>query len=123
MAKTIATKYDVAEHLRTPEEMAAYLEASFEEANGDAAFIAKALGDIARARGMSQVARESGLSRESLYKALSGKRVPGFDTILRVLNALGLKLHAEAVQAEDAMAQPNAPADLQGSATLHPANR
>ena len=123
MAKTITTKYDVAEHLRTPEEMAAYLEASFEEANGDAAFIAKALGDIARARGMSQVARESGLSRESLYKALSGKRVPGFDTILRVLNALGLKLHAEAVQAKDATAQPKAPADLQGSASLYSANR
>lgn len=105
MAKTITTKYDVAEHLRTPEEMAAYLEASFEEANGDAAFIAKALGDIARARGMSKVASESGLSRESLYKALSGKRVPGFDTILRVLNALGLKLHAEVAQAEDATAQ------------------
>ena len=123
MAKTITTKYDVAEHLRTPEEMAAYLEASFEEANGDAAFIAKALGDIARARGMSQVARESGLSRESLYKALSGKRVPGFDTILRVLNALGLKLHAKAVQAQDTTAQPNAQADLQGSASLNPANR
>ena len=73
MAKTITTRYDVAEHLRTPEEMAAYLEASFEESNGDAAFIVRALGNIARARGMSQVARESGLSRESLYEALSGK--------------------------------------------------
>ena len=96
MAKTATTKYDVAEHLRTPEEMAAYLEACMEEANGDAAFIAKALGDIARAKGMSQVAREAGLSRESLYKALSGDRTPGFDTILKVINALGLKLHAEA---------------------------
>jgi probable addiction module antidote protein len=97
MAKTITTRYDVAEHLRTPEEMAAYLEACLEEANGDAAFIAKALGDIARAKGMSQVAREAGLSRESLYKALSGERSPGFDTILRVIRALGLKLHAEAI--------------------------
>ncbi len=79
------------------EEMAAYLEACLEEANGDAAFIAKALGDIARAKGMSQVARDAGLSRESLYKALSGERSPGFDTILKVINALGLKLHAEAV--------------------------
>jgi len=96
MAKTITTKYEVAEHLRTPEEMAAYLEACIEEANGDAAFIAKALGDIARAKGMTQVARDSGLSRESLYKALSGERSPGFDTILKVLQALGLKLHAEA---------------------------
>jgi probable addiction module antidote protein len=79
--------------------VAAYLEACLEEANGDAAFIAKALGDLARAKGMSQVAREAGLSRESLYKALSGERTPGFDTILKVIGALGLKLHAEAVQA------------------------
>ena len=99
MTKTATTPYDVAEHLRTPEEMAAYLEASFEEANGDASFIAKALGDIARAKGMSQVARDAGLSRESLYKALSGERSPGFDTILKVVNALGLKLHAEPAHA------------------------
>ncbi len=97
MAKTITTRYDVAEHLRTPEDMAAYLEACLEEANGDAAFIAKALGDIARAKGMSQVAHDAGLSRESLYKALSGERTPNFDTILKVISALGLKLHAEAV--------------------------
>lgn len=98
MAKTRTTRYDVAEHLRTPEEMAAYLEACLEEASGDATFIAKALGDIARARGMSQVARDAGLSRESLYKALSGERSPDFSTILRVIGALGLKLHAEAAQ-------------------------
>lgn len=96
MNTTATTRYDVAEHLRTPQEMAAYLEACFEEANGDAAFIAKALGDIARAKGMSQVARDAGLSRESLYRALSGERTPSFDTILKVINALGLKLHAEA---------------------------
>ena len=96
MSKTNTTKYDVAEHLRTPEEMAAYLEACMEEANGDAAFIAKALGDIVRAKGMSQVARQAGLSRESLYKTLSGDRTPSFDTILKVIAALGLKLHAEA---------------------------
>lgn len=94
MRKTSTTRYDVAEHLRTPEEMAAYLEACFAEAGGDAAFIAKALGDIARAKGMTQVARDAGLSRESLYKALSGLRSPGFDTILKVVEALGLKLHA-----------------------------
>jgi probable addiction module antidote protein len=105
MAKTITTRYDVAEHLRTPEEMAAYLEACLEEANGDAAFIAKALGDIARARGMSQVARDTGLSRESLYKALSGERSPNFDTILKVVAALGLKLHAEAVPVSKSGAQ------------------
>jgi probable addiction module antidote protein len=95
MAKTITTKYDVSEHLRTPQEMAAYLQACIEDANGDAAFIVKALGDIARAKGMSQVARDAGLSRESLYKALSGDRSPGFDTILKVIDALGLRLHAE----------------------------
>jgi len=94
MKKTKTTRYDVAEHLRSPEEMAAYLEASFEEADGDAAFIAKALGDIARAKGMSAVAKEAGLSRESLYKALSGERSPGFDTVLKVIRALGLKLQA-----------------------------
>ena len=97
MAKTITTRYDIAEHLRTPDEMAAYLEACLEEANGDATFIAKAVGDIARAKGMSQVARDAGLSRESLYKALSGDRAPSFDTILKVVGALGIKLHAEAV--------------------------
>ena len=96
MARTVTTRYDVAEHLRTPEDMAAYLEACFEDTRGDAAFIAKALGDIARAKGMSRVARDAGLSRESLYKALSGERSPGFDTILKVMAALGLKLHAEA---------------------------
>jgi probable addiction module antidote protein len=95
MKKTKTTRYDVAEHLRTPEEMAAYLEASFEEAGSDATFIAKALGDIARAKGMSAVAKEAGLSRESLYKALSGERSPGFDTILKVVRALGLKLQAQ----------------------------
>ncbi|KEF41194.1 MAG: Cro/Cl family transcriptional regulator [Cyanobium sp. CACIAM 14] len=94
MMKTKTSPWDVAEHLRTPEEMAAYLEACIEEADGDAAFIAKALGDIARAQGMTQVARDSGLSRESLYKALSGERSPSFDTVLKVINALGLKLSA-----------------------------
>jgi probable addiction module antidote protein len=98
MRKTKTTRYDVAEHLRNPEEMAAYLEACLEEANGDASFIAKALGDIARAKGMSQVARDAGLSRESLYKALSGERSPDFDTVLKVVSALGIRLHAEAAR-------------------------
>ena len=96
MPKTSTSRYDVAEHLRTPEEMAAYLQACLDEANGDAAFIAKALGDLARAKGMALVARNAGLSRESLYKALSGDRIPDFNTILKVVAALGLKLHAEA---------------------------
>ena len=99
MSKTKTSRYDVAEHLRTPEEMAAYMEACLEEAGDDAAFIAKALGDIARAKGMSQVARDAGVSRESLYKALSGERTPSFDTILKVMKALGLQLHAEPAHA------------------------
>lgn len=93
--ETLSTRFDVAEHLRTPEEMAAYLEACLEEAEGDAAFVAKALGDIARAKGMTQIARDTGLSRESLYRALSGERTPTFDTILKVVRALGLEFHAE----------------------------
>ena len=98
MKKTKTTRFDVAEHLRTPAEMAAYLEAAFEEVGDDAAFVAKALGDIARAKGMTQIARASGLSRESLYKALSGERSPGFDTVLKVAGALGIRLHAEATE-------------------------
>ena len=96
MTKTVTAPYDVAEHLRTHEDMAAYLEATIEEAGDDAAFIAKALGDIARAKGMAQVAVDAGLSRESLYKALSGERKPTFETVLKVVGALGLKLRAEA---------------------------
>ena len=71
-AKTVLTPYDVAEHLRTPEEMAAYLEASIEEANGDTAFIAKALYDIARAKGLAQVTQELGLSCASLWRSAFG---------------------------------------------------
>ena len=100
MTKIQTTRYDVAEHLRTQEEMAAYLEACLEEADDDAAFVTKALGDIARAKGMAQMARDAGLSRESLYKALSGERSPGFDTILKVMGALGLQLHAKPTVAE-----------------------
>ena len=96
MSKTLTVPYDVAEHLRTPEEMALYLDACIEESDGDAAFIAKALGDIARAQGMAQVAKNSGLSRESLYKSLSGDRVPDFSTILKVTKALGIKLRTVA---------------------------
>jgi probable addiction module antidote protein len=94
MMETKTAPYDVAELLETPEEMAAYLEACIQESDGDAAFIAKAVGDIGRAKGMTQIARETGLSRESLYKALSGDRSPGFDMILKVISALGLQLSA-----------------------------
>jgi probable addiction module antidote protein len=95
-AKTKTMPYDVAEQLRTPEEMEAYLDAWFEEAPDDASGIARALGDIARAKGMSQVAKEAGLSRESLYRALSADGNPSFATILKVARALGVKLHAAA---------------------------
>jgi probable addiction module antidote protein len=92
MAKTATTVWDPAEHLDTEEDMVAYLEAALEE--GDAALVAAALGDIARAKGMTQVARDAGLGRESLYKALSPSGNPEFSTILRVIQALGLQLHA-----------------------------
>ena len=95
-AKTKTVPYDTAEQLRTPEEMAAYLDAWLEEAPDDAAGLARALGDVARAKGMSQVARDAGLSRESLYKALSEGGNPSFATVLKVARALGVRLHAEA---------------------------
>ena len=95
--KTQTSVYDVSEHLRTPEEMAAYLDAWLDEAPDDAAGIARALGDIARAKGMSQVAKDSGLSRESLYRALSAEGNPSFATVLKVAKALGVRLHAQAV--------------------------
>jgi probable addiction module antidote protein len=96
---TTTMQYDVANHLRNEEEMRLYIEAAFEEAGDDAAFIARALGDVARARGMTQIARDAGLSRESLYKALSGERNPDFSTMLKVLRALGLRLHPEPLPA------------------------
>jgi probable addiction module antidote protein len=92
-------KWDSAEHLKTEEDMVLYLEACMEEAGDDAAFIAKALGHIARAKGMTQLAKETGLGRESLYKALSGEGNPSFATILKVMRALGLKLHPEIAHA------------------------
>ena len=88
--------YDVAEQLRTPEEMAAYLEAWLEEAPDDVSGIARALGDIARAKGMSTVARETGLSRESLYKSLSEDGNPSLATVLKVAKALGLRFRVGA---------------------------
>jgi probable addiction module antidote protein len=100
MARTAAkpklSSYDVAEHLRTPEEMAAYLDAWLDEAPDDASGIARALGDIARAKGMTQVAKDAGLSRESLYRALSADGNPSFATVLKVARALGVRLHAQA---------------------------
>jgi probable addiction module antidote protein len=92
--------WDSAEHLHTEDDIAAYLEACFEEAGDDAAFIAKALGTIAKARSMTQHAKDTGMGRESLYKALSGEGNPSFGTILKVINALGLKLHVGAIGKE-----------------------
>jgi len=97
MAKIKTRPWDVVEHLETEEDMAAYLEAALED--GDPQLVAAALGDIARAKGMAQVAREAGLGRESLYKALSPEGNPEFATILKVVRALGLRLHAAPAQA------------------------
>jgi probable addiction module antidote protein len=95
----IATKpWDPADHLKTEEDMAAYLEAALEE--GDPALVAAALGDIARAKGMTQVARDTGLGRESLYKALSASGNPEIATVMKVVAALGLKLHAAPANAD-----------------------
>ena len=95
MGKVKLRKWDSSEHLKTDEDMVLYLETCLEEAGDDAAFIAKALGTIARAKGMTQLAKETGLGRESLYKALSGEGNPSFATILKVTTALGIKLHAQ----------------------------
>ena len=92
MPKTMTRPWDPAEHFATDEDMAAYLEAALQV--GDPALIAAALGDIARAKGMSQIARDAGLGRESLYKALSAEGNPEFATIMKVIAALRLKLHA-----------------------------
>ena len=94
IAKIKTRPWDAAEHLKSDADMAAYLEAALED--GDPALIAAALGDIARAKGMSEIARETGLGRESLYKALSPEGNPEFATVLKVVRALGLRLHATA---------------------------
>ncbi|WP_237153971.1 addiction module antidote protein [Oryzibacter oryziterrae] len=84
------TKWDAADHLDSDEKVALYLEAAFED--GDPAVIAAAIGDVARARGMAQVAKDAGLSRESLYKALSEAGNPAFATIMKVTKALGFTM-------------------------------
>ena len=86
--------WESAEHLKTEEDMAQCLDACLQEAGDDAAFLAKALGNIARAKGMSRLSRDTGMSQESLYEALSGEGNPSFATILKVTSALGIRLHA-----------------------------
>lgn len=98
MPKITTKQWDPAEHLKSEEDMAAYLEAALEE--GDPALVAAALGDIARAKGMTQVAQDTGLGRESLYKALSASGNPEFATVMKVVSALGLKLHAAPANAD-----------------------
>jgi probable addiction module antidote protein len=96
MSKLKTKPWNVQDYLKTNEDCALYLEACFEEAPDDAAFLSKAIGDVARAKGMTHVAREAGLAREALYRALSDEGNPEFATVLKVLRSLGLRLHIEA---------------------------
>lgn len=89
------TDWDAVHQLKSEQDIALYFEACLEDDPGDGSLIRAALGDIARARGMSQVARETGLARESLYKALSPEGNPEFATVMKVIKALGFKLHVE----------------------------
>jgi probable addiction module antidote protein len=100
MARTRTLKWDPAEHLKSEADIAAYLEAALED--GDPALVAAVLGDIARAKGMTDVARRAGLGRESLYKALSAAGNPELATVLKVVKALGLRFQVRGLQPEDA---------------------
>jgi probable addiction module antidote protein len=88
------SRWDVADYLESEEDMALYLDACLQEDPGDGSLIRAALGDIARARGMTQLAHDTGLTREGLYKALSAEGNPSFSTIIKVIRALGVTLHA-----------------------------
>ena len=92
MVKTQTRPWDAADHLKTKEDIVAYIDAALDD--GDPALIAAALGDVARARGVTKVAAEAGLGRESLYKALSPGGNPEFATVIKVMRALGVRLHA-----------------------------
>jgi probable addiction module antidote protein len=89
------SRYDTADYLKTEEDMALYLDACIEEDPGDGSLIRTALGSIARAKGMSQLARDTGISREGLYRALSAEGNPEFSTVMKVIRALGVKLHVD----------------------------
>lgn len=88
------TRWDAADYLKTKEDMALYLDACLDEDTGDGRLIRAALNDIARARGMSRLARDTGITREGLYRALSAKGNPELSTVLKIIKALGMKLHA-----------------------------
>ena len=88
--------WDPAEHLDSEEAIAEYITAALED--GDAKLVAAALGDVARARGMTEIARDTGLAREALYRSLSAEGNPSFDTVLRVAKALGVRLVAQAAE-------------------------
>lgn len=95
-AKETFTRYDSADYLRSPEDIAAYLDAAFAEGADDPAFLAHALGVVARAHGMVDLAQKTGLTREGLYKALSPSGNPSMGTVLKVLRALNIELHTQA---------------------------
>lgn len=95
MPKISTRSFDAAHYLQDEESIAEYLRAAVED--GDPALLAAALGDIARVRGMTQLARDTGLSRESLYKSLSGERAPNSDTLFKVIHAMGFKFSLEPV--------------------------
>lgn len=94
--KSTFSRYDVADYLGSEEDMAEYLAACIEEAGDDPAFIAAALGDIARAKGMVQLAKDTGITRDGLYKALRAEGNPSLGTVLKVVKALGIQLTARA---------------------------
>lgn len=99
MSKLNLTLWDSVEYLNSDEDLARYVDACLEEDPGDGSLIRTCLGNIARAKGMTQLARDTGLARENLYKALSGDGNPEFATVLKVFHALGLKLRAESLVA------------------------
>ncbi|NYT66496.1 putative addiction module antidote protein [Alcaligenaceae bacterium] len=99
MSKIKTRPFDVSNYLNDEEDVAAYLQVAIEDR--DPALLAAALGDIARARGMTQLARDTGLSRESLYKSLSGERAPSSDTLFKVIHAMGLKLTVKPLTTHD----------------------
>ncbi len=93
------SRYDTADYLKTDEDMVLYLDACIDEDPGDGSLIRTALGSIARAKGMSQLARDTGISREGLYRALAADGNPEFSTVMKVMRALGVKLHADIAHA------------------------